>query len=65
MPYEGWLPTCAICNQSVDLTESKTDEHGRPVHESCYVSQLIGKKRRGLTMRVDAAQADACFPSEL
>jgi hypothetical protein len=60
--YEGWLPRCAICKQTVDLAESKTDEHGRSVHEDCYVSLLVGKKRRGLTMRIDAARVSACLP---
>lgn len=57
MSYEGWLPRCAICNQSVDLNESKTDERGRAVHENCYVSVLIGKKQRGLILRIDAPGA--------
>ncbi len=28
---------CAICFQPIDLTKKcKTDEDGRPVHDSCY-----------------------------
>jgi hypothetical protein len=34
MSYE---PYCAICEQPVNLEESKTDEHGHAVHENCYV----------------------------
>jgi hypothetical protein len=45
MPYEGWLPRCIICKQSVKLEQSKTDEHGRPVHESCYVWLLASQKQ--------------------
>jgi hypothetical protein len=41
MSYESWLPRCVICKQAVDLTESKTDEHGQAVHEDCYVSVLL------------------------
>jgi hypothetical protein len=28
---------CAICKEPVNLEESKTDEHGRAVHENCYI----------------------------
>jgi|HubBroStandDraft_6_1064221.scaffolds.fasta_scaffold04708_6 hypothetical protein len=45
MSYEGWLPRCIICKQSVNLEQSKTDEHGRPVHENCYVSLLSSQNR--------------------
>ncbi len=53
MSYQNWRPRCAICQQSVDLTESKTDECGRAVHENCYISLLI-RNQRGLTMPIDA-----------
>jgi len=48
MSYEGWLPQCAICKQSVNLNVSKADEYGRAVHEACYVSRLIQKEPRFL-----------------
>jgi hypothetical protein len=32
--------TCAICNKLCELTGCNTDEHGRPVHESCYTLKL-------------------------
>jgi hypothetical protein len=51
MSYEAWRPHCAICQQSVDLTESKADEYGRAVHENCYVSMLVSKKPRPFTLR--------------
>ena len=54
MPYEAWCPRCAICKQSVDLTESKADDYGRAVHENCYVSMLVSKKPRRFTVRIDA-----------
>jgi hypothetical protein len=41
MSYESWLPRCVICRKAVDLTESKTDEHGQAVHEDCYPRMLI------------------------
>jgi hypothetical protein len=41
MAYKGWLPRCVICKRAVDLTESKTDEHGQAVHEECYVSMIV------------------------
>lgn len=33
-------PECSICKESVPLEESKVDEHGKAVHEECYVSML-------------------------
>jgi hypothetical protein len=44
MSYENWLPQCAICKESVTLEESKTDEHGRAVHENCYIWTVELKK---------------------
>ena len=43
-PYFGWVPRCAICRNSVNLRVSKTDEHGRAVHENCYVWRLLSKE---------------------
>ena len=54
MSYEAWRPRCAICKQSVDLTESKADEYGRAVQENCYVSMLLSKKPPRFTVRIDA-----------
>jgi hypothetical protein len=31
---------CCICARSVPLEASKTDEHGRAVHEECYVHSM-------------------------
>jgi hypothetical protein len=31
------LPDCCVCNSSVLLETSKTDEYGQAVHEQCYV----------------------------
>jgi hypothetical protein len=41
MSYE---PRCAICEQPVNLEESKTEEHGHAVHENCYVWTVQLKK---------------------
>jgi hypothetical protein len=47
MSYEEtWAPLCAICKESVNLEESKTDEHGQAVHENCYVWTVELKKPR-------------------
>jgi hypothetical protein len=46
MSYDGWLPRCFICQESVKLEESKTDDHGRAVHEECYVWTVVLKKPR-------------------
>jgi hypothetical protein len=34
------LPVCSICDESVQLETSKTDENGRAVHEECYVLKV-------------------------
>jgi hypothetical protein len=31
---------CSLCNEPVDLRTAKTDEHGKPIHEECYVLQM-------------------------
>ena len=38
------LPTCNICNRPVTLETSKTDEHGKAVHEGCYVLKVSEKR---------------------
>jgi hypothetical protein len=34
-------PLCPICNKSIYLETSKTEENGRAVHEECYIQQLL------------------------
>jgi hypothetical protein len=34
------LPTCSICNESVELETTKTDEYGKAIHEECYVLKV-------------------------
>jgi anti-sigma regulatory factor (Ser/Thr protein kinase) len=34
------LPDCCICNRTVPLETSKTDEYGQAVHEECYVLKV-------------------------
>lgn len=34
-------PTCPICNEPVELETSKTDEHGRAIHEECYLLKIL------------------------
>ena len=43
-PENDWRPQCVICQRSVELEESKTDEYGQAIHEECYVSGLTRKK---------------------
>jgi len=35
---------CSICHKPVMLETTKVDEHGKAVHEECYISALTGKK---------------------
>jgi hypothetical protein len=44
MFHERFLPCCVICNETVNLEESKADEHGRAVHENCYIFTVMLKK---------------------
>jgi hypothetical protein len=37
------LPTiliCSICHKPVAVETCKTDEHGHPIHEECYVLKV-------------------------
>jgi hypothetical protein len=34
------FPFCWICKQELLLEDSKTDEHGKSVHEACYVTRM-------------------------
>ena len=36
---------CSICNRSVTLELSKTDEAGKAVHEWCYVRRILSEAR--------------------
>lgn len=47
MSHEGWLPSCSICKEPVNLEDCKTDEGGQAVHESCYCGAMRLKNRRG------------------
>lgn len=39
---EGRYP-CPICNEPVKLETAKANEHGKPVHEECYLASISGK----------------------
>lgn len=57
MSYEStWLPRCAVCSESVNLEESKTDEYGLAVHENCYIWTVELKKPRRHIARIDDEQ---------
>lgn len=36
--------SCAVCKEPVNLEESKTDEHGRAIHENCYIWTVKNRK---------------------
>jgi len=38
VPY---LPSCHLCKKPVVLELAKTDEHGRTVHEGCYLLNVL------------------------
>src|SRR5258705_11465509 len=31
---------CSLCNETIDLETTKTDESGKPVHEECYAQKV-------------------------
>lgn len=35
------LPICPACSKPVPLETAKTDDHGRAIHEKCYVLNLL------------------------
>jgi hypothetical protein len=37
---------CCVCTRPIPLETSKTDEHGKAVHEECYVRKTISRFRR-------------------
>jgi hypothetical protein len=37
------LPSCYICNETVSLETSNTDEYGQAVHEECYILKVCSK----------------------
>jgi hypothetical protein len=37
-------PVCSICNRPVKLETSRTDEHGKAVHEGCYLLKVKVKR---------------------
>ena len=37
--------SCAICRKPLPLELCKTDEHGTPVHENCYVKKVAKTTR--------------------
>jgi hypothetical protein len=32
---------CTICKKAVNLESCKIDETGQPIHEGCYLAQLL------------------------
>ena len=32
--------SCWVCGKEVSLLDCKTDEHGRAVHEQCYIARI-------------------------
>ena len=50
----SYTPICSICKEPVTLEESKSDEHGRAIHENCYVWTIaLRKPPRGVTRTED------------
>jgi hypothetical protein len=43
---------CRLCTVPMPLETSKTDEHGKAVHEQCYVRKMISRDRRGSAIRL-------------
>jgi hypothetical protein len=37
---ENTVPLCPICKKAVPLETANTDEHGRAMHEECYLLKV-------------------------
>ena len=48
IPFQ--LVYCIECLLPVDLEEAKTNDYGKPVHESCYVYRLREAQERNLQL---------------
>jgi hypothetical protein len=46
---------CWICGRTLDLKACKTDEHGMPVHESCYAAKICKVQQTSKPMRTAPA----------
>jgi len=38
--FKPRLPTCGICNKPVEIETATTDEHGKAVHEECWLLKM-------------------------
>ena len=48
----SYTPICSICKEPVTLEESKSHEHGRAIHENCYVWRIqLSKPPGSITTR--------------
>ena len=34
------LPICSLCNEGIELETVKTDEHGKAIHDECYLLKM-------------------------
>lgn len=57
----SYRPICAICQEPVGLEESKTDEHGKEVHENCYVWTVELKKPSKGILQMDTRPTSPMF----
>lgn len=51
------IPICSICYEPVKLETTKTDEHGKAIHEECYVLKLKRFQASQPSRRPPAAQS--------
>ena len=54
MPNNKHSPLCPICNELVELEKSKTDEHGKAVHEDCYIAAIKGSSSPDSPKKTDS-----------
>jgi hypothetical protein len=55
-------PNCWICGRRVSIRNSKIDDNGFEVHESCYVAKLAlekGQSQKGETAKVVPSEGDS------
>jgi hypothetical protein len=63
----SYRPPCAVCEQPVNLEESKTDEYGHAIHENCYIWTVELKKpgRRKNQMDAPSTMAYVLLPAQV
>jgi hypothetical protein len=53
---------CWMCGKMVDLRACKIDEHGVPVHESCYIARISKVQKTSSPTRTAPSVSPTAIP---